>query len=286
MDDLLRLFPGPTKTIELKGCYLAEKIRQQDTSSDKPFIYTNFITSLDGRIAVERLNGKGLTVPKATANERDWRLFQELAAQADIIISSGRYLRDWAAGHAQEILRVDDDKFADLRLWRLDHGLPPFPDIVILSHRLDFAIPEVLQQGGRKAIVFTNPDAPMERIKEIEKQMGPVMVSDQVGWNGRDFSKRLFELGYRSVFSAAGPQILHLILSGQALDRQYLTLAPAMLGGERFSTLLEGPKLQPPAGFELKHVYLDMSPQARPGQLFLRYDAGLLSSRPSSSKID
>lgn len=30
-----------------------------------------------------------MMVPKNTANERDWRLYQELAAQADLIISSG-----------------------------------------------------------------------------------------------------------------------------------------------------------------------------------------------------
>jgi len=43
-------------------------------------------------------------VPRAIANERDWRLFQELSAQADIFLTSGRYLREWAKGQAQEIL--------------------------------------------------------------------------------------------------------------------------------------------------------------------------------------
>jgi len=68
-------------------------------------------TQLDGRIAVPHPTRPGLTVPETIANDRDWRLFQELAAQADLIISSGRYLRDWADGRAQEILRVDDPKF-------------------------------------------------------------------------------------------------------------------------------------------------------------------------------
>ena len=36
-----------------------------------------------------------------------------------LVITTGRYLRDYAAGKAQEILRVyDDPRFADLKAWR------------------------------------------------------------------------------------------------------------------------------------------------------------------------
>ncbi len=61
-------------------------------------------------------------VPKDTSNPRDWRLYQELAAQADLFLSTGRYLRDWAEGNAQEILQMDNPKFADLREWRIARG--------------------------------------------------------------------------------------------------------------------------------------------------------------------
>ena len=53
----------------------------------RPFVYTNYVTSIDGRIAIPRPEGQGMMVPKETANDRDWRLFQELAVQADVIIS-------------------------------------------------------------------------------------------------------------------------------------------------------------------------------------------------------
>jgi hypothetical protein len=64
-----------------------------------------------GQIAVLHSNGDGLVIAMNTANERDWRLFQEFAAQADSIISSGGYLREWVQGHAQEVLKVDDPLF-------------------------------------------------------------------------------------------------------------------------------------------------------------------------------
>ena len=93
-----------------------------------------------------------MVVPKKIANKRDWRLFQELAAQADIIISSGRYLRDWAEGRVQEILRVDDPEYADLKEWRLAHNLSPQPDIAIVSNSLRFPIPDVLTAGGERCL--------------------------------------------------------------------------------------------------------------------------------------
>ena len=83
--------------------------------------------------------GSGLIVPKQIANPRDWRLFQELAVQADVIISSGRYLRDYAEGHAQEILRTDDNDplFAGLRQWRIERDLPPQPEDVYKRQVMD-----------------------------------------------------------------------------------------------------------------------------------------------------
>ncbi|RME52690.1 MAG: pyrimidine reductase, partial [Caldilineae bacterium] len=103
MDQLQQLFPqvGPAP---FPGAYLAHDLRHASRHPGRPFVYANFVVSLDGRIAVPAADGQGLIVPKQIANERDWRLYQELAAQADLIISSGRYLRDWAAGRAQEIL--------------------------------------------------------------------------------------------------------------------------------------------------------------------------------------
>ena len=124
-----RLYPQPTEEMPLIGAYLAHDLRAhaQETiaqEAGRPYVYANFVTSIDGRIAIPRKSGDGLVVPKGIANERDWRLFQELAAQSDLIISSGRYLREWVDGRVQEILQVDDPRFADLREWRVGQGLP------------------------------------------------------------------------------------------------------------------------------------------------------------------
>lgn len=272
MDPILRLYPLPAQEIPLAGAYLAENLRRHAETTGKPFVYANFVASLDGRIAIPHTSGRGMMVPKSTANERDWRLFQELAVQADILLSSGRYLRDWAAGRAQEILQVDDPRFADLRKWRLDRGLPVQPDIALISASLDFPIPPVLTANRRKVVVFTTADPDPDRVKAIEAQAGRVIVAGGESVNGASLVEHLTELGYRTIYSAAGPKILHLLVSGGVLDSLYLTFASRLLGGQPFSSLLEGSLLEPAAGMILRSIYLDPSALEGLGQIFLSYD--------------
>ena len=104
----------------------------------QPFIYSNFIASLDGRIALPGANRNTHQVPPAIANARDWRLFQELAAQADLLITTARFFRQAASNEAQAELPVGmSPEFDDLRDWRTSQGLKPQPDIAIFSASLD-----------------------------------------------------------------------------------------------------------------------------------------------------
>ena len=205
MDNLLQLYPQPVQEIPFSGAYLAQDVRRE-AKADQVFIYANFVVSLDGRIAIPHPSGKGLTVPKQIANERDWRLFQELAGQADLIISSGRYLREWAEGRAQEILQIDDPRFADIRDWRQARGLKPQPDIAIISGSLRFPIPPVLTAGGRSVVVFTTSDPDPARVAQIEAQAGRVYAVGATSVDGALLAQKMAALGYRSVYSAAGPQ--------------------------------------------------------------------------------
>lgn len=272
MGKILRLYPLPAEEIPLAGAYLGHDLRRYAESMGKSFVYTNFIVSLDGRIAIPHPSGRGLMVPSAIANERDWRLFQELAVQADVILSSGRYLRELAAGRSPEIVQVDDPLFTDLRAWRERRGLPAHPDMAILSAGLDFSIPQALIAGGQRVLVFTGQDADPVRVKEIEAQGGQVFVAGERAVNGALLVQRLAGLGYRTIYSSAGPQIMNLLVAGGVLDRLYLTLAGRLLGGPHFATLLEGPLLDPAGEMQVSHIYLDPRALQGTGQLFLSYD--------------
>jgi riboflavin biosynthesis pyrimidine reductase len=272
MDALIQLYPPSPERIPLEGAYLAHDLRRFSGRSGQPFVYTNFITSLDGRIAVPRLDGKGLMVPKSTSNARDWRLLQELAAPDDLILSTGRYLREWAQGRAQEILQVDDPRFADLRVWRLERGLPQQPDIAIISASLDFPIPEVLTAAGRRVVVVTTGSPDPERVAEIEARAGQVLVAGESSVDGATMLEQLNRLGYTTVYSAAGPKVLHLLLAGGALDRLYLTYANRILGADQFATIVDGPSFDPALDFRIDRVYLDPAGLDGLGQLFVAYD--------------
>lgn len=275
MSHIIRLYPLPPQELPLEGAYLAHQLRQRAQRSQEVFIYSNFISSLDGRIAIPHPTRPGLMVPKSTANDRDWRLFQELAAQADLIISSGRYLRDWADGRAQEILRVDDPRFADLKQWRLNQGLSPQPDLAIISNSLDFPVPEVLRANGRQAVIFTSGKPDPLRIRELESKAGKVIVLEGERVDGALMARHMAELGYRTVYSAAGPKVLHLLLSAGVLNRLYLTFAHRLLGGNVFSTIVDGESFEPPTDMRLDSLYFDPFGLEGSGQIFIVYDRHL-----------
>lgn len=261
-----QLYPTAS-TLSLSGLYLSHDLRRLAT--DRAFVYANFVASLDGRIAVADAARGGMKVPAETANARDWRLFQELAIQADLIISTGRYLRDYALGKAQEILRVyDDPEFADLQTWRLSRGLSPQPDLAIVSSTLDFPVPDALLQGDRRVVVVTDSRADRQRVQHLERQLGRVFVAGEAGVRGDEFVAQMAQAGYRTIYSAAGPRIAHMLLSDRVLDRLYLTQVSRILGGAPFSSIVEGVLLPAPVGLPLRTLYYDAHGVGGVGQLF------------------
>jgi riboflavin biosynthesis pyrimidine reductase len=272
-DTIWQLYPLPAQEVTLEGLYLRHDLRRRGEELARPFVYTNYVISIDGRIAIQRPEGKGMMVPKDTSNDRDWRLFQELAVQADVIISSGRYLRDHAEGRAQEILRVyDEPRFADLGRWRAERGLPDYPDLAIVSGSLDFPIPPFLTQSGRSVIVITHGAADETRRAKLEEQGAQVVSAGENDVDGRATIAALGEQGYRTIYMATGPKVHHLLLADNVLDRLYLTTAHRLLGGQPFSSLVEGELLQPAVGMRLHAHYYDPHALDGLGQQFTCYE--------------
>jgi riboflavin biosynthesis pyrimidine reductase len=271
--NILKLFPGPASEVELEGLYLNAPLLP-DGWGGEIFVYANFVTSLDGRIAVTDSHSGLTIVPGTIANPRDWRLFQELAAHADVLLSSGRYLRDLEAGVAQDSLPLGHKpEFADLRRWRLDQGLPAQPDIAVMSRSLDFKLPREWFEDGRRVLILTTADASEERADSLRLEGAEVVRLSGAGEvGGQAAVARLQALGYRRLYCVAGPYVLRALLADAAVDTLFLTTVHRLIGGSDSPGILEGAQLPSPVDFKLTSLYFDAQARKNLGQSLARYD--------------
>jgi riboflavin biosynthesis pyrimidine reductase len=270
---VLELYPNPGQRHELEGLYLEQTLASQNTGSH-PFIYSNFISSLDGRIALPTPGRNSHQVPPAIANARDWRLFQELAAQSDLLITSARYFRQSDRQEAQAELPVGESpEFDDLREWRIKQGLKPQPDIAVFSSSLDIPVTALHPYRGRNLYLITGSASDEKKIARItERSHAQVLTCGQHGHvDGSLLRSKLAELGYQHVYAIAGPSVLHTLVEGNALDRLYHTTAHCLLGGIKFDTFVWGPELSPAHCMPLRAMYLDTQAPEGAGQTLAIY---------------
>ncbi|MGB5718062.1 MAG: dihydrofolate reductase family protein [Gammaproteobacteria bacterium] len=268
-----RLYPAADGPQPLEGLYLQHQLHLKGRP-DAPYIYSNFITTLDGRIALGDNDSTTHTVPGATVNPRDWRLYQELAGQADLLMTSGRYFRQSLIGEAQDQLPVAAQAaYGDIREWRLAQGLREQPDIAILSGSLDIPIAALEPYRNRRILVMTGETSDPDRARALQ-EAGIEVVRAGAGSlvDGGRMVSRLAALGYRSLYAIAGPAVFHTLLEAKVLDRLYLTIAQQLLGGDVFDTLTRGPLLTPPQGMTLVSLYHDPHAPAHAGQLLAVFE--------------
>ncbi len=271
--DILQLYPPSDTRHTLQGLYLDQKIRQQPADKDV-FVYANFIASLDGRIALPAPGRKTHQVPAAIGNARDWRLYQELAAQADVLITSARFFRQTAVNEAQDTLPVGGAKaFADLRRWRTEQGLLAQPDIIIFSASLDIPVTSLTAYAQRRITILTGEQSDPGRRSKLQSETAADVIScgQQRGVDGQLVRAVLSQLGYQFVYAIAGPSVFNTLVTGDALDRLYLTTAHRLLGGSEFDTFNNGTEHLPAVDMPLQSLYYDPSAPENAGQTLAVY---------------
>ena len=65
---------------------------------------------------------------------------------------------------------------------------------------------------------------------------------------------------------------IRVLLAAGRLNRLYLTYANRILGGDPFSSIVDGPLLDPAVDMTLGAVYYDAQAPDGLGQLFVQYD--------------
>jgi riboflavin biosynthesis pyrimidine reductase len=270
---ILRLYPGPPQELDLAGTYLAHEVHRRGTAA-VPFVYANFVCSLDGRIALHDPSTGTDHVPAGLTSGNDFRLFLELQAQADCLITHGGYLRAIAAGRLDDILQVGTREGThDLARWRRDHGLVPQPAVVIASASLDFPIPTSLARHAQRVLIATGDAAPADRRDALRARGYEVIVAGKGRWvEGGPLTRALGGLGFRSLYLVAGPRMLETMLRDGMLSRLYVTIAHRILGGESFHTMISGPELGSAGRLRLSSLFYDATAPEGAGQWFAQFE--------------
>jgi riboflavin biosynthesis pyrimidine reductase len=224
---------------------LLEEIRPRERApADRPFVYVNFVCTLDGRAAVS-----GRT--SALGSDADLEMLLELRALADAVLIGTGTLR--AEGYARLI------GSPERRAAREAAGLAPDPPAVVLSRGLDvpwdtglFAAPEqpVLVYTGARGEA---PDvaAPVELVR-LEDPTPAAALAD------------LRARGIRALGCEGGPRLFGSLLAGGLVDELFLTLVPLLTGADE-TRIVEGGGLP-------GHVHAEPLWTLRAGEeLYLRY---------------
>ena len=277
--------------MSLDGLYLAERLQELAAEIARSLVLTDYLSDKMGVIAKAAGDGQ-FEIPAQLKNSSDWGRYQELMAQADVIISSGAYFKRLASKGAQDILYQFEPggAFETLGQWRLEAGFQKrSPDVAVITRQFDFELPEELRHSGRRIIIFTTDSlANSEKAKALRNANTLIIGSGEAGVDGGRMIATLGEdLGYRVIMMVSGPNVLKLLLDSKRLDLIYITEAQVEIpfddpagvqtvlpGGRKISDLKE---------FHLAHQFIQENVVTESGsritQSFLRYDRNDLRQR-------
>jgi riboflavin biosynthesis pyrimidine reductase len=270
---VFQLYPPPHQEHALNGLYLKHCVNDLGTS-ESPFVYANFVSSLDGRIALKETGNGRSYLPEGLTTPSDFRLFLELLTQADCLITHGGYFRALAEDRLGNILQIGlTPETDDLSAWRANHGLTQQPAVVVASASLDFPVPESIKQHNQTIHIATGRAADRQRVQYWETKGYKIIYAGkgkQV--EGAALVRALAGLGYKSLYLVAGPRMLDSMLRERQLSRLYLTITHQLMGGESFHSLLPGPVLGTVGHLQLLSLYYDSNYPAGAGQWFAQFE--------------
>ena len=238
---------------------------------DRPTIVANFVSTLDGVVALDRIGATGGREISG-GFEPDRFVMGLLRATADaVVVGTGTVRasgsRDWTPGAAHP------PSAAGYARWRRDLGLSAVPATIVVSGsgRVDLGGLGPAHPDGSVMLVTTTAGARRLRGQWLPEGVEIVAVADGPRIPVTVLCDVLHARGYRVVLSEAGPTLFGELLAAGAVDEVFLTVAPQLAGRSESAHrlgLVEG------VGFPR-----DVAPWARlrsvmrsADHLFLRYE--------------
>jgi riboflavin biosynthesis pyrimidine reductase len=218
----------------------------------------NFVSSLDGAVTLDGFS-EGLSGPA------DKRVFGILRMVCDALIVGAGTVRD----EGYRGLRLSPER----RSWRIDHGLPEYPTLVVVSHRLalDPAHPALADAPVRPFILTGGASPPAAR--RALNAVADVLVH---GAEELDLAAGLADLharGLRQLLCEGGPRLFGALTAADLVDELCLTVSP-LLAGAGAGRIAAGPPAPEPRRMALRHALVD-------GDFFLLRYVRPLADHPS-----
>jgi riboflavin-specific deaminase-like protein len=212
---------------------------------DRPFVYVNMITTLDGRAA---LDGRSA----ALGSEADLEMLLDLRTVADAVLVGTGTVR--AEGY-DRLVRSEER-----RARRRASGLAEDPLAVLLTRRFDVPWDAGLFAAADQPIlIYTGvegepPDmaAPVEIVRLVD----PTPAAALADLRGR---------GVRALLCEGGPTLHGALHAAGLVDELFLTLTPVLTGDEDEPSIITGGRLPGVAQLEL------LSVRQAGSELLLRY---------------
>lgn len=174
-----------------------------------PTVRVNFIASADGAVTVDGLSG-GLHGPG------DKEIFDSLRTVCDALIVASGTVR----AENYDALRLTPTA----RAWRVAHGLPEFPLMVIVSRSLDLDPDQlVFSDAPIRPIVLSTGGADPAHLAGVADV---VAVSDL-----RTGIAALHDRGATQLLCEGGPHLLGSMIEEDLVTELCLTVSPLLVGG-------------------------------------------------------
>ncbi len=210
---------------------------------DRPFVYINSATSVDGKLSsVERRQVR-------ISCQEDRERVKGLRADSDaIMVGIGTVLAD------DPHLRI---KSEELRKRRVDRGLPKTPLRVVVDSRA--RTPADAKVLGDGCILAVSGAAPSRRLEKLLERC-EIVTLGAVRVDLSELLCALHKKGVRRLMVEGGATLNFALVEAGLVDEMSVYVGPLIIGGERAPTLVDG------AGFREGYPRLDLVSIERIGE--------------------
>ncbi|MCC6483960.1 MAG: dihydrofolate reductase family protein [Armatimonadetes bacterium] len=244
-----------------------------ESSDTRPFIYTNFVTTLDGLVTFGIPNGSEGRLISMNSRDDHW-LMALLRASADAVMVGAGTLRG-DPDHAWTVEALTSVDPGPFEAWRETTGRPKFAlqCVVTQSGRINVNS-RILQRSDLTKIVLTTADGAQRAPAELSNTH--ILIAD--GSDGVDLAQAVTllrqEFGVKRLLCEGGPHLFAQMLKAELVDECFQTLSPQIIGADRSNphrlSLTETSGFSPEQAKRM-HLLSARLGTADPDHLFLRF---------------